>query len=539
MSTHRRAHRPAVMGTHGMVASAHPLASAAGLEMLWRGGSAVDAVVAVAAALNVVEPFMSGIGGDGLLLLSLGRSGERKVLDFMGRTPLAARPADCTAADLERGPKSCLVPGNFAGWWEALRAHGRLQPEVVFAPAIRYAEEGFPLTHRGVAFLADHRGQLAPGGTSVFCPGDEVPRAGTLLSHPALATTLRWLAAKGPEPLYRGELGRRLCDAVRAAGGWLSPEDLAAFQPEWTAPIVSTCRGDEVASVPPPAAGIQILETLNILEGFDLRSLGHNGVDTLHLIIEAVKLTMADRIAYQSLADCPVAGLLHKSYAEAQRARIDPGRAAISGGERYNPETVPGAVLPGDPYGYQGEHTTHFSVVDGEGNAASITQTLGSPLGSGFIAKDTGILLNNLLKWNDLDAQSPNALAPHRKVETRMAPIQVFRGGKLLLALGTPGSYGIPQTTTQMFLNLVEHGMDIQEAIEAPRLRVYKDRTVDMEARIPVEVRDALRVRGHEIRVLPDWSWVVGGGQGVWVDPASGALAGGADPRRDGYAMGW
>ena len=150
MSTHRRAHRPAVMGTHGMVASAHPLASAAGLEMLWRGGSAVDAVVAVAAALNVVEPFMSGIGGDGLLLLSLGRSGERKVLDFMGRTPLAARPADCTAADLERGPKSCLVPGNFAGWWEALRAHGRLQPEVVFAPAIRYAEEGFPLTHRGL-----------------------------------------------------------------------------------------------------------------------------------------------------------------------------------------------------------------------------------------------------------------------------------------------------------------------------------------------------------------------------------------------------
>jgi gamma-glutamyltranspeptidase/glutathione hydrolase len=522
-----------------MVVSAHPLASAAGLEMFWRGGNAVDAVVAVAAALNVVEPFMSGIGGDGLLLLTLGRSGERKVLNFMGRTPYAARLEGCTAADLERGPKSCLVPGNFAGWWEALRAYGHLQPEVVFAPAVRYAEEGFPLTHRGVAFLADHRLQLAPEGARVFCPGGEVPLPGTLLPHKALAATLHRLAAEGPDPLYRGDLGRRLCEAVQGAGGWLSREDLAAFRPEWTAPIVSTYRGDEVTSVPPPAAGIQILETLNILEGFDIRSLGHNTADALHVIIEAVKLTMADRIAYQSLADCPVAGLLHKAYAVAQRGRIDPRRAAISGGERFGSEMVPGTVLPGDPYGYKREHTTHFSVVDGEGNAASITQTLGNPFGSGFIAGETGILLNNLLKWNDLDPRSPNVLAPHRTVETRMAPIQVFRGGRLLLAMGTPGSYGIPQTTTQMFLNLVEHGMDIQEAIEAPRVRVYKDRTVDMEARVPAGVRDQLAERGHEIRMLPDWSYVVGGGQGVWVDPVSGALAGGADPRRDGYAMGW
>ncbi len=539
MSTDRRAHRPAVLGARGMVASAHPLASAAGLEMFWRGGNAVDAAVAVAATLNVVEPFMSGIGGDGLLLLRLGASGERKVLNFMGRTPFVARAEDCTAADLEKGAKSCLVPGNFAGWWEALRAHGRLEPEMVFAPAIRHAEEGFPLTHRGAAFLADNRHQLAPQSVSVFCPNGDVPRPGTVLSHKALAATLRRLASDGPDPLYRGDLGRRLCEAVQAAGGWLSPEDLASFRPEWTRPIVSRFRGDEVVSVPPPAAGVQILETLNILEGFDLRLSGPNSADALHLIVEAVKLAMADRIAYQSLADCPVAGLLSKSYAAAQRARIDLGRAAISGGERYISEAVRGALGPGDPYGYKSENTTHFSVIDSEGNAASITQTLGSPFGSGVIAGDTGILLNNLLKWNDLDPRSPNALAPHRTVETRMAPIQVFRSGKLLVALGTPGSYGIPQTTTQMFLNLVEYGMDIQEAIEAPRIRVYKDRTVDAEGRIPGIVREQLVKRGHEIRVLPDWSWVVGGGQGVWVDPASGVLAGGADPRRDGYAMGW
>jgi gamma-glutamyltranspeptidase/glutathione hydrolase len=431
------------------------------------------------------------------------------------------------------------VPGNFAGWWEALRAHGRLKPEEVFAPAIRHAEEGFPFTHRGAAFFAEHRARLVQEAAEVFCPGGEVPRPGTILSHKALAATLRRLVSEGPELLYHGTLGRRICGAVQAAGGWLTAEDLAAFRVEWTKPVVSSFRGDEVVSVPPPAAGTQVLETLNILEGFDLKALGHNSADALHLIIEAVKLAMADRIAYQALARSPASGLVSKRFAAAQRARIDPRHAAVCMGERYSAEIPPGAALPGDPYEYHREHTTHLSVVDGEGNAASITQTLGSPFGSGFVAGDTGILLNNLLMWNDLDPRSPNALAPHRMVETRMAPVQAFRKGRVLVALGTPGSYGIPQTTPQMLLNLLEYGMNIQGAIEAPRVRVYRDRAVDAEARIPAEVRTALTARGHVIRELPDWSWVVGGGQGVWVDPASGTLAGGADPRRDGYAMGW
>jgi gamma-glutamyltranspeptidase / glutathione hydrolase len=535
----RRAHRPAVMGSRGVVSTAHPLASAAAMEIFWRGGNAVDAAVAAAATLNVVEPFMSGIGGDGLLLLTLGKSDERRVLDFMGRTPHAARPEGCAAADLECGPKSSLVPGNFAGWWEALKTYGRLSPDVVFAPAILHAERGFPLSHRGACFFAEHRARLTPEALPIFCPTGDVPAPGTILTHKALAATLRLLVSRGPELLYGGDLGKRVCDAVQTAGGWLTLQDLEAFRPEWTAPIVSTFHGTEVASVPPPAAGIQVLETLNILEGFDLEALGHNSVETLHALIEAVKLTMADRIAYQSIADPPVQGLLSKAYAAAQRLRIHPARAAISWGERYSIEVPAGAVTPGDPYGYNREHTTHFSVVDEEGNAASITQTLGSPFGSGFVAGDTGILLNNLLMWNDLDAKSPNVLAPHRKVETRMAPLQAFRDGRLIAALGTPGSYGIPQTTTQMLLNLLVYGMDIQEAIEAPRVRVYADRSVDAEARVPGPVRAQLASRGHMIRELPEWSWVVGGGQGVTVDPLGGALAGGADPRRDGYAMAW
>jgi gamma-glutamyltranspeptidase/glutathione hydrolase len=431
------------------------------------------------------------------------------------------------------------VPGNFAGWWEALATHGRLSPTEVFAPAIHHAEQGFPLTHRGAFFFGEHCKRLAAEAAGLFCPGGDVPKPGTILRHEKLARTLRCLAEEGPDPLYRGDIGERLCEAIQAAGGWLTPKDLEEFRPEWTTPTAASFHENEVASVPPPAAGMQVLETLRILEGYDLPALGHNSADALHVIIEAVKLTMADRIAYQCIPDPPVAGLLSKAYAASQRARIDPNRAAIGGGERYGVSPPTGAVTPGDPYGYQREHTTHFSVIDGDGTAASITQTLGSPFGSGFIAGDTGILLNNLLMWNDLDEKSPNVLAPHRKVETRMAPVQVFRRGRLIAALGTPGSYGIPQTTTQMLLNLLTFGMDIQEAIEAPRVRVYTDRTVDAEARIPAEVRAELGARGHVIRVLPDYSWVVGGGQGVTRDPTAGTLAGGADPRRDGYAMGW
>ncbi len=539
MNTKHESHRPAVTGTRGVVTTAHPLASAAGLEVLWRGGNAVDAIAAAAAALNVVEPFMSGIGGDGLLLLFWAGTAERKVLDFMGRTPYAARPEQCTPADLEKGPKASLVPGNFFGWWEALKAHGRLAPDVVFAPALRLAAEGFPVTHRGAFFFGEHMKRLSPQAMALFCPGGEAPRPGTILRHPALAATLRTLIAHGPEALYRGELGKRLCDAVQAAGGWLTPEDLAAFRPEWKPPVRTDFRGDELVSIPPPAAGMQVLETLNILESVDFARLGHNTVESLHSIIEAVKLAMADRIAYQSLPEPPVAGILSKAYAAAQRQRIDPGRAGRCGGERYSVEVPAGAVGPGDPYGYNREHTTHLSVADGEGNVASITQTLGSPFGSGFLAGDTGILLNNLLMWNDFDVKSPNLLAPHRKVETRMAHVQVFRAGKFLASIGTPGSYGIPQTTTQMLLNLLVHGMNIQEAIEAPRVRVYRDLTVDAEARIPAPVREALAERGHAIRELPEWSWVVGGGQGIYRDPETGALMGGADPRRDGYALAW
>ena len=320
-------------------------------------------------------------------------------------------------------------------------------------------------------------------------------------------------------------------------GGWLSEADLAAFTPEWREPLSITYRGAEVSSVPPPFSAFQMLETLNILEGFDVAGWGHNSVEYLHHLIEAIKLGSADRLAYAYSPDVPVRGLVSKAYAASQRKRIDPGRAGVSEGERFNPVRLPGQIGEGHPADFMHEQTTHFACADAEGTVVSVTQTLGVPFGSGFAVPGTGLVLNNILKWMDRDPASPNVLRPGRKAGTMMSPTQVFREGTFAASIGTPGSYGILQTQPQMLLNVLEFGMNIQEAIEAPRVRAYRDRLVDVEARIPAETRAALLHRGHQVNVLDDWSWVVGGGQGIVRDPESGALMAGADPRRDGYAL--
>jgi gamma-glutamyltranspeptidase/glutathione hydrolase len=289
--------------------------------------------------------------------------------------------------------------------------------------------------------------------------------------------------------------------------------------------------------MPPPFSAFQMLETLNILEGFDLVGWGHNSVEYLHHLIEAIKLASADRLAYAYGGDAPLTGLLSKRYAESQRARIDPKRAGVSEGERHQRERLPHQIAEGHPARFADEQTTHFACADGAGMVVSVTQTLGVPFGSGFAVPGTGVVLNNILKWMDRDPGSPNVLQPGRKAGTMMSPTQVFRDGGFVLSIGTPGSYGILQTTPQMLLNVLEFDMHVQEAIEAPRVRVYRDRLVDAEARIEPDVRDRLAQRGHDVNEIADWSWIVGGGQGVMRDAESGALLGGADPRRDGYAI--
>jgi gamma-glutamyltranspeptidase / glutathione hydrolase len=358
-----------------------------------------------------------------------------------------------------------------------------------------------------------------------------------VLSYKELGGTLRQVAEGGAEAFYRGPIARAMAQAVREAGGWLSEEDLAAFAPEWRDPLAIAYRGWEVCSVPPPFSAFQMLETLNILEGFDVAGWGHNAPAYLHHLIEAIKLASADRLAYAYGETPPIRGLVSKAYAAAQRGRIDAARAGVSEGERHHPERLAGQIREGHPADVTTEQTTHFACADAEGTVVSVTQTLGVPFGSGFAVPGTGLVLNNILKWMDLDPASPNLLRPRRKAGTMMSPTQVFRDGAFALSIGTPGSYGILQTTAQMLLNVLEFGLDVQEAIEAPRVRVYRDRLVDAEARIPAETIQALAARGHEVNVIEDWSWIVGGGQGIARDAESGALTGGADPRRDGYAI--
>jgi gamma-glutamyltranspeptidase / glutathione hydrolase len=538
MPPHRQAYRPTVMGTRGAVASAHPLASMSGIRMLLEGGNAVDAAVAVASTLNVVEPFMSGAAGIGLMLISRARNRERHVLDFIGPAPRGADPARCTETELAGGPKSCATPGNLGGWLTALERFGSMPRQKVLAPAIDLAENGVPLTFANVKFFEQSRAQLARSAEAerLFL-GNGGPRPGKVVTYKELAATLRQVAEGGLEAFYRGPIARTVTRAVQEAGGWLAMEDLAAFKPEWREPLAIPYRGREVCSVPPPFSAFQMLETLNILEGFDLAGWGHNSPDYLHHLIEAIKLGSADRLAYAYSGTPPIAGLVSKAYAASQRARIDPARAAVSEGERHDRERLAGQIGEGHPAQFVNEQTTHFACADAEGTVVSVTQTLGMAFGSGFAVPGTGLVLNNILKWSDRDAASPNVLKPGRKSGTMMSPTQVFRDGVFRLSIGTPGSYGILQTQPQMLLNVLEFDMNVQEAIEAPRVRVYRDRLLDAESRIPDDVRAGLAARGHQVNVLDDWSWVVGGGQGIRRDQDSGAWMAGADPRRDGYAL--
>jgi|YNPNPStandDraft_1061719.scaffolds.fasta_scaffold22874_2 gamma-glutamyltranspeptidase/glutathione hydrolase len=538
------AHRPVVMGTRGVVAAAHPLAALAGVQMLQQGGNAIDAAVATAAALNVVEPFMSGLGGFGFLLFYEAATGRVRALNFSGYAPAAARPGMHTPETQATGPLAPLVPGNPAGWLTALESYGTLSRADVFAPAIGYAEEGFPLTHFGHRMFALNAPKLNlfPESARVYLRDGAAPPPGAVLRQPDLAKTFRQIVEGGAEAFYRGPLAAAIVAFCERHGGLITAEDLADYAPEWQEPLRSTYRGCEVVTMPPNSSGFQILETLNLLEGFEVKELGHNTAPYIHLLAEAMKLAVADRIAYGTdpkFTPLPLEGLLSKEYAAERRKRINLHRAAPVEGERWNKTPPPGAVAPGQPELCTPGMTTHFAVIDAAGNVVSVTQTLGSGFGCGCVVDGTGLALNNGIRWfeTDPDCPTPNLIAPRKRLEMPMAPTQVYRDGRFWFSVSTPGSYGILQTTTQMLLNILEFGATLQQAIEAPRFKTLVGTQLGIEERLPVEVCEGLQARGHELVLLEPWSIDVGGAQGVMQDPASGARMGGGDPRRDGYAI--
>lgn len=529
--------RVAFTARNGMVASAHPLASLSGLRVLLDGGNAIDAAIATAATLNVVEPYMSGALGVGQMLVREAGSGALTALDFGGCSPIAATPQAFRgeAAIPQDDIRSALVPANLGGWLAALERFGSMDRARVFRDVVDHAERGFPLTAGNAGWLRSNRTRLEKHQTTkAFFADNPEPVAGAIFRQPRLADSYRSFIADGADALYGGAIGREVARFCQQEGGLIAEADLSRPQVRWTTPIQTNFRGFDVFTMPSPSMGIQILLTLNIMEGFKTRELGHNSAAYLHVLTEAIKIASVDRAEYATRLDLPKDDLLAKAYAEQRRRHIDPERAQASPGERWSGDGSLSAGRPGNS-----GHTTYLCAADAEGNVVSMTQSLGNAFGCGAIAGETGLFLNDFAWWFDLVAESPNVLAPKSRVEQCLSPCMVFADGEFKMAIGTPGGHGIPQTTSQMLLNTLDFGMTIQEAIEAPRVRVFAGTHVDIEDRVPVSVRADLARSGHTLTVLPSFFWGVGGGQGIVRERDGGAFMGGADPRREGYVMGW
>ena len=536
MAEELRCWRPLIIGRRGAVAANHPLAAQSGLLALRAGGNAVDAAVATALTLAVVEPMMSGLGGDGFYHVFDAAAGRSVVFNATGPAPQAATPERYAAGIPRTGPMSVSVPGMVAGLGMMHRQFGRLKWRDLFAEAIGFARDGFGATPHYRHFAAEHAATLSADRRSaaVFLAGGAAPSVGAAIRQPDLARTLEEIAAEGAECFYRGALARRLAAACAACGAPVGEADLAAFEVERQGPIGIDYRGFTVLEAPPNSTGFTLLQELKIIENFDLQALGLGSADAVHLMVEAKKLAFADRERWgadpRSIA-APLDELLSADYAARLAARIDRARAAPT-------RTIADAA--GD--------TTYFCTADGDGNAVSGIQSINSAWGSGVTAGDTGILLNNRMAYWHLDPTHPNYLRPGRRVRHTMNPPLVLRKGRLWAVAGTPGADNQVQINFQVLTAMIDFGLDPQQAAETPRWTSmvpgqYANYPHDgpdvltMERRFPEDVRRELARRGHPVDTVGDLE----GPCSVEIirRDASGMLMAGSDPRRDGWALAW
>ena len=523
--------RPA-SGSRAMVVTNHPLASAAGAEMLLAGGNAVDAAVAALFALTVVEPMMVGVLGGGVAHIRLA-GGRHVVLDGLSTAPGAAHGAmyetvsnelpnyrDTVGRANQVGPLAVAVPGALAGWCRALHDFGTLSIEDVTAPAIRLAERGFAAT----PYLADCVTDLAPdlnrdpGLAALFLPGGAPLRAGARVVQAEYAQTLRAIARQGAGALYAGELGGALVETMSRTGGLVSREDLGAYQVIEREPICGSYRGFEILGPPPPASsGVHVVQMLNLLEGFEVGAMGFGSPDAVHLLAEAMKIAFADRAvatADPAFVDVPVERLTDKAYADQRRRLIDPART-----RRWEP-----GVLGGES-----NSTTHVTVADADGNVVATTQTINGLFGACVRIPGTGMIANNYMFNFDPHPGRALSVEAGKRVFTSMAPMMVRRGERLLYALGLPGGLRIFPSALQALVNLLDHGMTLQEAVEAPRIWT-EGGVVEMEEAFPDTVENEIVNRGHEVVRLQR----IGGGMNAIAFGDDGSLTGAACWRADG-----
>ena len=521
-------------GPRGMAVSNHPLASAAGLEMLAAGGNAVDAAVAMQFALTVVEPMMVGLIGGTTCHIRLA-DGSHRILDGMSAVPQMGHPdmykpvpgAAPEVYDVEGqenlvGPKSVATPGSLRAWCLALERFGTMSLTDVMQPAIRHAARGFAVT----PYLSDCIKDAGPDllkdrlAAALLLPNGTPLKAGERLVQGQYAEALTLVSQQGEKALHGGPLGDLLVECMEKTGGFVRRDDLTGYKVEERAPIRGHYRGWEILGPPPPAAsGVHIAQMLNILEAYDIAKMGFGSVDTLHLLAEVLKIAFADRAEASGDPDfvkVPVERIVSRDYADQRRKLLDIARAT---------------QWTGGLQAAEGQDTTHLTVADGKGNVVSTTQTINSLFGARFIVPGTGMIPNNYM--NNFDPRPGNALsiAPGKRVTTSMSPMMAARDGKVRYALGLPGGRKIFPSALQALLNLIDHGMALQEAVEAPRIWT-EGPVLEVEHGIPAPVRQDLEARGHTLKIMP----TVAGGMNAIQFHDDGTMTGAACWRADGTA---
>jgi len=532
-------------GQKGMVSTSHPLASETGIKILKQGGNAIDAAVAIAFVLGVVEQYSSGIGGGSLIMIRLADSSEVLAVDARETAPLKStrdiylRDGEAIPNLSRTGVLAGGVPGTVAGLELILKKYGTMSLAEIMEPAVHYAENGFELTQRHVNAIKSSREKLEkfPTSAKIYFSGDRLPEVGALLVQHDLAVTLKTIASNGSHAFYKGEIAKKIVKFMEQNGGLITATDLASYQAKLRNPVYGTYRGYDVYSMPPPSSGgIHVIQILNILEGYDFRGTERYSAEFTHLLAEAMKLAFADRAHFlgdSDFVDIPVAGLISKSYAEEQRSKINTGQVL----ELEN---------HGNPLPYESENTTHFSVLDQDGNAVSITQTVNTSFGSGMIIEGTGIILNN--EMDDFSAQpgvpniyglvgaEANSIAPQKRPLSSMSPTLLVKDNQTFMVIGSPGGPRIITTVVQSIINVIDYGMDIQAAVDAPRIHhQWKPNKLRIEADYRVDTSMLLAL-GHQIEKKGSWSLA----HGIIFEVNTGIIYGGADNRnQDSLAIGW
>jgi gamma-glutamyltranspeptidase/glutathione hydrolase len=526
--------RSMVISRRGVVSAENPLAAQAGASVLAHGGNAVDAAVATNAAMGVIEPMMNGIGGDLFAIVYDAKTGNLYGLNASGWAPAGLSIEFLKSKGISKMPQagiqSVTVPGAVDGWSKLLARFGTRKFSEVLAPAIYYAREGFPVPEWDAAYWVEEVDLLKQdkNAAATYLPVSRAPRVGEIFRNPDLARSLEAIASGGRDAYYKGESAKSIVALSATLGGTMTLEDLADYSSEWVEPIATTYHGWTVYEIPPNGQGIAALEMLNIMEQFSLAQFGHNSTDALHAMIEAKKLAYADMYRYVAdpkFSQVPVQGMLSKEYA-AQRAKlVDMAKANCD-------------VLPGEPQLATSGDTTYLTVTDGDGNMVSLIQSNYSAFGSGLVADGTGFALQNRGGLFSLDPNSPNKLAGHKRPLHTIIP-GFMSNGQERIAFGIMGGFNQAQAHAQFISNVVDFGMNIQEALEAARFSKYTFAGCDvyLEDRIPLAVRDGLTARGHKINLHGAYSATMGGGQAVQRDISSGVNYGASDPRKDGEAI--